>query len=169
MSVGNEIYEGASEFGRILAKIGVVIGTIVGLGLIIAGSILLFKKTKRSEKMSGTVTAAECKEHVIERDERKNTMYNCHLEVEYANGKTMKDRIDSSEWYSEGDKIDVYVDPDNEENVSLSSDNTKPFGIILLVIGIFVIGFSWLWLWITNKSKFAAASGGVASTIRMFR
>jgi len=44
MDLGSKIYSGAAEFGKINAIFGAIIGSLIGLGLIIGGIYLLIKR-----------------------------------------------------------------------------------------------------------------------------
>lgn len=43
-SFGDDLYDGSAAFGRVMGVIAAVMGTIIGIGIIIAGIIMLVKK-----------------------------------------------------------------------------------------------------------------------------
>lgn len=47
-------------------------------------------------------------------------------------------------------------------------DNRR-VALIMLVMSVIILVFSWGWVWLTNKSKFAAEAGGVMGGINMVR
>ena len=75
MALGDELYEGTAEFGRIEAVIGVVFGTIFGVIAIIVGIFLLLSKNKHTKNVMGTITSASCPAYV----DNNTIKYNCNL------------------------------------------------------------------------------------------
>ena len=168
-SLGEEIYSGASTFGRIEAWIAAIITSIIGLIFIIGGITMISHHTKFTNSVQGTVLNSNCTTFT---GDNNTQQYSCTLTIEYkVNGKpyqitTAKDSIYN---YTKGNYITVYYDPKNPQNGKLINDNNKVLGIIALVAGILIPLFAWIWLWITYKSKFAAAAGGVSGAFNLLR
>ena len=169
-SLGQEIYSGSATFGKIEAWISAVIGTLIGLGLLIVGIVLVSHKTSLTKRARGTIKSAYC----LSSEANNQKSYNCTLDVEYIVKKQTYNIIDviSSKYdYQPHDHdntiIDVYYNPKSPKSGKLKSDNNKVIGIILIIIGIIIPAGTWLWVWVTYKSKFAAAAGGVAAASGM--
>jgi uncharacterized membrane protein len=168
-SVGEELYSDASTFGRIEGWIVAIITTIIGLIFIIGGIIMIAHHTTFTNNVQGTVLNANCINFTGDNNTQE---YSCTLNIEYeVNGKTYQITTakDSVYNYTKGNDITVYYDPKNPQNGKLNNDNHKVLGIIALVAGILIPLFAWIWLWITYKSKFAAASGGVAGAFNLLK
>lgn len=161
--LGSELYSGAATYGRINAIIGSIFGTIIGVLMILGGIGLIKRKTKRDKTVKATITNdTDCYGH----SENNNTTWNCNLSLAYnIDGKDYTTSISSSSSikYEKGNTVTLYYNPDNVSEIDLVSDNTHIIGWVVLVIGIFLLISTWVWLYIVYKSKFAAASGGVAA------
>ena len=171
-NLGEEIYSDTASFGRIMAIVGAVIATIIGIGMIIGGIIALHHITSLTAQIQGEVInknfspcSATAENNIVK--------YNCILNVKYTvNGKDYTQTLtttNSNLNYNTGDSILIYYDPKNPSNSGLTSDTTKTLGYILLIAAPFVILLPWVWVYITKKSKIAAAAGGVATIFDMFR
>ena len=126
--VGGKIYSGAASFGRIMATIGAVIMTIIGIVMIGLGiHILVAKSTK--VKTSGQVISAQCDQWV---DKENNSSggtsshstlkFKCDLQIKYmVKGKNLPAHVNtnSTVHYKKGDKINVYYDKSNPNNVGV--------------------------------------------------
>jgi hypothetical protein len=172
-NIGSEIYSGASEFGKLRAIIGVVLGTLFGVIFIIGGIALIMQKVKLSGKVQGTIVknnktdALKCYEHT---DQQQNVMFKCvnvtiDYEVENKTYTLADQTIDGGNNYKIGDKIDIYYNPSNPEKGQLKSDNFHMIGWVGLIIGILLLIGAWFQLWVVRKYKFAAAAEGVGGAI----
>ena len=164
-SLGQEMYSGTAEFGRIMAIIGAVVATLIGIGLIIFGGILTTHKTQFSASVQGTVIdSSMC---VPTNNDDGSITETCMVAAHYNVGSQCKPcmiagTVTSSVPYTSG-FITVYYDPSDPKQASLNSDDSTVGGWVMIAIGIVMIIFSWLWVWITRKYKIAAAVGGVTS------
>lgn len=174
--LGNKIYSGAAEYGKFKASIGAVLGTIIGIGMIIFAIIAFTHKTKFTAKTTGISIDHENKPRPVPNciwkyNGRGNTRvdYSCHFKLKYKVEDTEYVKIfdtNNSTNYSGENEIIVYYDPKNPFNSSIYKDNYKLIGYILLGFGLFLILVSWIGLWVTRKYKFAAAASGISSILR---
>ena len=169
-SLGQEIYSGAAGFGKIEAVIGVIIGTIIGLAMLIIGIVMMFAKNIYTAKTIGTIVVANCSQYTAN---NTSDNYNCSLLIKYtANGTTYSKQFttDGINRYVENMTVDISYNPENPEDSQLGTVlNYKLTGGILIFFGIFIAIGTWIWLWITRRSKFAAAAGGVAGAWNLLR
>jgi hypothetical protein len=164
-SVGQQIYSGTAEFGRITAVIGAAFATVIGIALIVWSVFLLTHKTTYTGSVTGRVISGNC---VTDPDDGGNTT--CTVTAGYqVGGKsyTTAGMVDSPNVYREGDTITVHYDPSNPRNAALQSDESNIVGWIFLSIGIVVISISWLSVWLTHRYKAYAAVSGVATAADM--
>lgn len=177
--LGDEIYSGAASFGKIRAIIGTILGTIIGIALIIGGIAAIKHKRIFTRKTIGksvnsqnppqTIPISNCDSTIVKDNNRQ---YQCHFIVQYTVENKNYTKIfntNSNTNYSEQTDIVIYYDPTNPENVSLYEDDYKIVGYIFIGLGILLLLSSWIGLWIVYKYKFAAAASGVAGAIDMVR
>lgn len=158
--LANNIYDGAAEYGRFMAIIGLIIGCLIATIMIVGGVVLLFKKNKYTQIISGDITKSQCN--------NINNSISCSLSAQYIVGDesnqkyTIDNTMNGKTYYNVGDKINIYYDPNNP---GLSSTN-KPIsfvliGSILIIIALLIICGVSLNYYIVNRYKFAAAATGV--------
>ena len=169
--IGQEIYSDAASFGKLRAIISVVIGTLLGLGLIIGGIVLLARKTKRTKNVNGVSTdnkVPPCTS--VSKD--NNITYQCNFSLSYTiNGTeyTKQFNTNESKNYSGKKQMKLYYDPENVNDISITQDNYRTIGGVLLGCGFLIIIIVWVSLWATNKYKFIAAASGTSGAIQMFK
>ena len=162
------MYSGTVTFGRVMAIIGAVVATLIGIGLIIFGGILTTHKTQFSASVQGKVIdSSMC---VPTNNDDGSVSETCMVTAKYNIGSqcepcVIAGTVTSSDpsTYLVDMPITVYYDPSDPKQASLNSDDSKVGGWVMIAIGVIMIIFSWLWVWITRKYKIAAAVGGVTS------
>lgn len=177
--LGDEIYSGAAAWGRFRAIIGVIFGTIIGIGLIIGGIVSLRHKTKLTGKTTGKsvdnqnppqpVSVPPCSSTS---DKDNNRSYLCHFKIQYTVESKEYTKIfdtNSNTNYAGQTDIVVYYNPDDPTDASLTKDDYHTVGYVFLGFGVFLILASWIGLWIVYHYKFAAAASGAAGAIDMIR
>jgi hypothetical protein len=165
MPIGEELYTGAAEFGKISAIISLVFLSIVCIGLIIGGIYLARQTDKLTSKVTGTVLNANCLPVA-------NNQYSCSFQVKYTvNGKEYQRyfKRTSNEPVQVNDNIDIYYDPENPDNSRADYISKKLIGKILIGIGIFVLIGTIISTILTFKFKFFAAAQGAAAGINLIR
>ena len=169
--VGQEIYSGAASFGKLRATIGVIIGTLLGLGLIIGGIILLVHKTKRTKNVNGFPTDNEVPQCTTNSKDN-NLTYQCKFSLSYTiNGTehTKQFTTNESKDYSGQTQIKLYYNPENVSDISVTQDNYGTIGGVLLGSGFFILIIAWVGWWLVNKYKFIAEVSGTSGAIQMFK
>lgn len=169
-SFPQEVYEDVASFGRLMALLGLIFGIVLGIGLIIASIVLYMKKSKYTKKVTANVKSSTCTNY----SNNNNLNYNCTLNVTYttSDNKQIEKIIytDSNINYIVGSTIELVYNPDDPSDIIIGNQlPNKMISLFLLIIGIFVIGGSWLWYWISRKSKFGASVYGVSSAVNLFR
>ena len=165
-STGEKIYSGTATVGRVMSVVGVVFGTVIGLIMIVVGIFMIVHHTKLTSQTQGTIEKGQndlCTPYA----KNNTTVWDCNFTVDYnVGGTAYKQNIilnDSSRSYHPGESIKIYYDPNNPDDSSNTSDETKIPGIILLVVGIVIPLGAWLWWYFARKYKAVAAAGGVAA------
>jgi hypothetical protein len=170
-STSSQLYTGSAEFGKFMALIGAIIGTVISIGLIIGGIfIIIYAKKLRS--VEGSILAdSKCTSTAP--DKNGNITTTCVAPVKYTIDGTLYDdsnkKVSSGNiTYKLGNSVTVWYNPTNPSEPILNPV-TSAIGWVLIVIGIVIIFFYWLWVFITRKYKFAAAASGVSQGVGMLR
>ena len=169
-SVGDKIYDGTAELGRIRSVIGLVCGIIIGLLLLSAGAYMLSTDQSNLVDTTALVKKATCVSYYDA--ENKKNMYNCNIDIEYKIvDKVYNSTISASAStpYAEGRTIDVTYDKNIPENVQSQILRNKWLGLGSLGCASLIICCAAVTYYITSKSKVAAAvygADGVASMLR---
>jgi hypothetical protein len=175
MGVGDDIYTGASEYGKIMALIGAVIGTFMSIVLIIFGIIFILSKPLYTGEVDGTITnEPQCIPVTTTSNNTTTTRFNCNgIDVDYkVEGKDYKSEglFHTNDFaLKKGNKLKLFYKPENPADVITDSDNKHVLGGIMIGSAVFILVGVWAWFFITKYSKFASAAGGAASAYNLFK
>jgi len=160
---------GSSGIGlaRFASIIGGIIVTLVSIGLIYWGFVIINRKNPWSGTASATVTeGSSC-------TSTYGNLYNCNLNVSYnVQGQTYNNQIIAVTQlnYRPGDTLTISYDPNNPQNSRIyQNPPTKWPGWILVLLGILMLIIIWLiiWFiyWLTNPKRLASIYQGVSKGI----
>jgi hypothetical protein len=157
--LAQDMNEGSSFFGKIVALLLVVVFGLIGLFFIICSLYLIIVRSRFTEKAEATVTEVTCSNVPSTPPTSKLPLLNkspshCHVTLKYALKDTVITAyIETPLTVTKGQKIIIYYNPNNPQNVSLSS--TKPFavGIILFCVGLLTIAGAGVYYFIINGSS----------------
>ena len=168
--LASEVYTGMAAYGKVRTIIGTVTGTLVGVAMLVGGTVLLKRKSRLSDTIGATITNDP---YCVQYHDQNLQKWKCkNIQLSYrVNDKdyVLNTNSDSTIKYTKGLPLSIYYDPSNPANSSLVSDNTKIIGWILVVIGILLLVSSWVWLFLVLKFKIAAASSGASGIIGTVR
>lgn len=160
------LYNDSASFGKFLGKIRTVILLLLGLASLGYG---IYNFTLHDEKMiivQGTIKEAKCDSSI---DSRNNVHYVCTLTAEYFFDGMLHRKhqvLNSNTTYEIGNTIDVYINSENNDDVSLQSSMSKrKLGIIFTCIGVVLLFFAFLSWWIL-RYKFANAATAWTTVFR---
>lgn len=158
--VGEDVYDGAAAFGRFMALLSLIGGTLISLLLIGIGIYLLVSKDKYSGSTTANIKEANCQRIA----DSKSVRYECLLKLSYSvDGKAYEREYGThSGFYAPNTTLNIRYDPSNPNDITVGM-RKKTIAIIILCIGVFVLIMAWVWWWIVNTFKFAAAAQGVGS------
>lgn len=168
----DKLYEDAAKFGIVTSNIYAIIGTVVGVLMIIGGIYIVLTKVYRTAQVDGSIKNCTCN---VQRTSTKNgysTSYNCNFDVYYSINSVENNKhfnTNSSVTYADNQKITLYYDPNDITNIEINRDNIHIIGWILIGIAIFIIVASWVRVYIVNKSKFGAGLVGGVEGARMIK
>ena len=165
-SLGNELYSGAADFGRIYAWVSAIIANIIAIGMIIFG-IYIIQHKNHLVSVDGQVTKAsyDCSQDT----ENQDVYTTCSFDVSYqVSNQSYTKTFSSTKTFSVGDTVTVWYDPNHPDQAEF---DPAPIGIgwALIIGAVLLIISSWFWVWMTRRSKFAAAAGGTIGVINMIR
>ena len=168
--VGDKIYEGTAELGRIRSVIGLVCGIIIGLLLFSGGAYMLSTDQSNLVDTAALIKKATCSSYYVPKDNKN--MYNCNLDIEYTvESKVYNSTISASgsSPYVEGRNIEVTYEKTKPEVVQPAVLRNKWIGIGSLSFGCIIICCAAVTYYVTKKSKIAAAVYGADGVVDMFR
>jgi hypothetical protein len=167
----DDFYTGVASFGRIMAVVGAVIATIIGLLMFGFGIHILVSKSNKVKTTGQTITV-HCDPWTKYENNSSKLMYKCSLAVKYlVDGKWVHGHltVDSGTRYTDGENINLYYDKENPSNIGMDGPVPHNVGWLLIVLGILFVAGSWLWVYLTRKYKFAAAMQGADSGLGLLR
>lgn len=171
MPLGDELYGDAASFGKFTALVGVIIGTLVGVVMLIIGSVLAIKHQEPYSEIQANILTSSC----IQENENNENYYKCKITVEYEikNIKYLPGDLFTHDIVQydpvKNNKITLYYKESDPGHVYLSKQNLRTIGFVLLGIGLVLLVGCWIWFYVTRKFKFAAAAGGIGAAYNIIR
>lgn len=179
--IGDDLYDGSAAFGRFMSWIGLIIGSIVGIGLIVLGVYLVVTKERHSKSVSATITTADCNT-ASESSCTKNgsdevcetrPVTNCNLTVRYLVDQEqytskMAVRDYTTTHLQPGETYKLWYNENEPKDVSRDESTRKVVGWILLGFGSVILFIAIVSFYVTQRFKFAAAATGVGSIVSVF-
>ncbi len=158
--VGNDVYNGLATFGRFVAILGTILGILIGIVLIIFGIINVARPGARMNVIKAKVTSATCVNTT-------NSGTTCTLGVEYVvNNAKLNGTIQTTQGiYNVGQIIEILYDPANPANISQKQISRLSLGILLIVVGSFIILLCSLYYYLVLRFKILAAAVGTSTII----
>ena len=162
--IGEKIYSGAAEYGKIKSGMNLFFGLLIGILFLVLGIFILKRKKVYTENIKGKIITSECTQ---EKDQNNKLIYNCNINVDYK-VKDIEYIVDfshkSSKQYKKDDQIDLYYDINDPKNVSLDKDENF-FGWIFVGISLFVITWLVINFILTIRYKTYASVVGVEEAV----
>lgn len=181
-STSSKIYSGTASFGAAMSDIKAIIGTVIGIIMIIVGIAFERHKTIYSLLGNGKVIGntnliATPKQDTDSNGKVTGQPYESWTgSIEVINDKdTSKTpqtfqingvRTDNSlNPYPINKSIPIYVNPKDPTDFRISSDDTSVIGWVLIGFGVLTIIGSWVWAYFANKYKVIGAYEGVSTGV----
>jgi len=180
-STSSQIYSGTAFFGAIMSDIKAIIGTAIGIIMIIVGIAFEKHKTIYSLLGNGKVYSSNLTPTAsVDTDSNGKVIgqpyQSWNGSIEIINDKdTTKTpqtfQINSVRTpnyinpYPVDKSIPIYVNPKDPTDFRLSSDDTSIIGWFFIIIGIIIIISSCVWAYFANKYKIIGAYEGVTTGI----
>lgn len=181
-STASQIYSGTASFGAVMSDIKAIIGTVIGIIMIIVGIAFERHKTVYSLLGNGKVIDSTNLIGTPKQDTDSNGKVigkpyeSWSGSIEVINDKdTSKTRQtfqingvrteNTLTPYQVGKSIPIYVNPKDPTDFRISSDDTSVIGWVLIGFGVFIIIGSWVWAYFANKYKVIGAYEGVSTGV----
>jgi len=162
--IGDQLYSGAAEVGKIRTTIGLIIAVIIGISF-------LLKKNVYTFKVSALIDSANCVQIA-------STRYTCDLKISYTykgdrypiEPAFFSINTSSNFPYAKGDLVDVFIDPNNPSDHSLESlQIDRIAGWLCVGFAVGIIGIAYLMRWLSQRYKFFAAAQGIEFGVDIIR
>ena len=143
-NLGSEIYSGAATFGKIRAWIGVVISVIISAILLYLGIQMVMYVPKRTVSVNANVvddnkmpSTIKCVSSIVDKGK---TVYSCSFKLMYKinNIDYILPFTSTSNTFNGLSSTTLYSDPNNINDIPLTSDDTKSTGYICIGIAVFI-------------------------------
>lgn len=185
-STGSKIYSGVSTFGMIMADFKAIIGTVIGIIMIIAGIVFIRRQGVYTQQGTGIVKDTKCIFNGPVLDDQGKLInpaqykFNCTLTVYNSDDKspnpttktqqiTLTTPDPTSFPTKNNESIPIWINPKDPKDFSLSSDDTHVIGWFLVIIGPILIIGSIAWAYFATKYKIIGAYEGVRTGVDMIR
>jgi hypothetical protein len=157
-------------------------GKFVGLSTAVISVILIIifcwvgiyfyrkKSTVVYDKVSATITEANCTQQITDTGRNRNVTYKCSLKVKYTVNNTEYENtvVSGDGVHNIGEVVSIYYNVENPNNVVYSYISNKNLGKILIGVGSSVVLLFVIHIVLTMKSKWynrLQCIGAVSSTV----
>ena len=165
--LGNTIYDGLAEFGRVESAFYLITGGIIAIVLTSIAIYLLFHSNRNLVSTTGRITQISC---IKNTDSKNNVTYNCNAVVNYVvQDRDYNQPIQTTKEYNVDDIIEISYDPTKPAIVSEKAMSTDTIAYILIGVAILIVVFSYIKYRFTQKSKIFAAGTGTKDIFNMFK
>ena len=170
-SLGDKIYSGAADYGKIRSGLNLFIGVIVSIALLIFGIYIIRKPKVYVENVIGKVKSSTC----LQIQQNKEFFWNCSMNIDYEvkNTKYNTDIVNrSSIKYNPDDNIDLYHEVNNPRKISADKDDSNLgwilVGISLLIMIFLIVNFI-LTLYSTTYASVVGVTSATGDIIGAFK
>ena len=163
-SLGSELYDGISSFGSFYARLGLGVGSVIGVVLLLMGIyFILFNSDSQYANVDGVVLQSQCKAELGMNNRPHLLTYNCNVLVGYEIGGvkyTNPIYVNGSTRYVENQPILLSVSKLNPNEVKLRGMPESTVGSILFGVALLLMGLCYFNFYMSNRFKpYAAAQG----------
>lgn len=154
-----------TDYGKVYSMISAIISTILAIILIVMSIILIMKKHNKTSIVQGIITSSRCNEYSL----YSETSYECQLTVSYVvNGKKYSRIINTKGpiKYVTNSLIELDYDPNNPTDVQIKSIGSRKLAIILIIIAVILLSFSWGYYYLVLKYPSFALFAGTEDIMR---
>ena len=165
--LGQEIYSGAADFGKIGAVVSALFCTLIAVCMIIGGIYIIQYRSKLLFVDGEIIGDSVC--YTVNTGKNVSTV--CTTQVTYIIGGTSYTRVPvqtGSTFYNDKTRVTIWYSPDTPNQPQIQPIPAS-IGYFLIILAIIICFIAWIWVYITHRSKFAAAAGGVSQAWNLFK
>ena len=155
MKTMQPVYDVTATIGIAYAIFSTVIVTIISVFVIYFGVWIKNMNAEKTEKTVGTIKDTTC-------SKTKNDK-SCVATISYIANKIEYSVSTTTGIVNKGQTVDIYYEPKNPNNFSLSNNTTNAIGWIIIIVASIILLSSWGWLLMTIFFKPVAAATGVGA------
>ncbi len=163
----NNVYDTTATIGRAKSITNVVIGTIIGIVMIVIGIYLITKTQNNLVDSTAIVSTSTCT--LVTNN--KSTTHNCTLGIKYnVNNQQYSGNISTndSQPHAENSTVDITYDNTNPNLVTARQMRYRTIGFVLCGVSVLIISSAWLNYYLSNTYKGYAAYQGAETVIHGF-
>jgi hypothetical protein len=166
--LGNKLYQGAVDFGRFKAKVGLWIAGFIAIIMFVVG-VMLAMKQEDPNIVDGiaTVTKVSCTSHIQQVGKSFQTEYNCTADIEYeVDGKkhvTNMNFLNRMAQLFVGSHVEISYDKNDPTKVTERQMKAKYIGWGLIGGSFLLVGLAYLSYYITMSYELVAVSQGAST------
>jgi hypothetical protein len=167
VGIGNQLYDGAAEVGRFKTFIGLIIGSVIAVGLCLFGFYRL-GNSKTYVTLNGKINKVNYCKTDPQTGNNTTPVTTCELLVDYTYNNTPYQSVmkTTDMTHVAGETITIYIEP-SAPGTALS--DTEWSGWIFIILGIIIVGIAYLHYWLTNRYKFFAAAEGAGLAVNTIK
>ena len=155
MKTMQPVYNTTATIGIVYSVFSAIMATIICGFAIYGGFWVKNMNSDKTEKTIGTIKEATCSKTKDDKSCMATINYTVK-DVEYSVSAT-------TGIVNKGQTLDVFYDPKNPNNFSISNNTTNTIGWIIIIVAIIILLSSWGWLIMTIFFKPVAAATGVGA------
>ena len=155
MKTMQPVYNTTATIGIVYTIFSAIMATIICSFAIYGGFWVKNMNSDKTEKAIGTIKEATC-------SYAKNDK-SCVATIDYKVKDVEYSVSATTGIVNKGQTIDIFYDPKNPNNFSLSNNTTNTIGWIIIIVASIILLSSWGWLLMTIFFKPVAAATGVGA------
>jgi len=151
--------QGASLMGKTYAIIGSILSALIAIIVIVGG--IMISNNSYNERVQAKITDVSCQQNVATSD------FSCDISFSYIyNNKEyiQQDKYESYYEIQQNDLIDIIINK-NDPNQYKFNVIPKWLGIFFIVLGIFILFFTFLYLFFILRYKGLAVISGIKRVV----
>jgi hypothetical protein len=150
----SDAYDTSASFGRLMSYFSLLIGIIVGVIFLVMG-IYIIRKPALTGTAEGTIKSVSCPGN------------SCSGTLSFTGLDKTDHIVTIPGTYAIGQIVSIHYNPTDPSQVTTGNVSNKTTGIIVLIVGVFILIGAIIWFYIVQKYKAAAAATGALDAVNI--